>query len=484
MYKQRKDEISEKYSIKNFLNKCFSINNHGSSIKTELRAGITTFMAMAYIIVVNPIILSAAGMDYKSIFLATCMAAAVSTFLMGMVAKKPFGMAAGLGINSLVAFGVIVNMHQPWQIAMGLIFIEGFIVFLLVLTNLREMIMNSIPPSLKISIGVGIGMFISFIGFKIANIMVPSPENLIQFGNVFNPVFIVSILGLTIIGILMALKVKGSIFYGIVLTSFVAVFACFIGDFTHTSFNVFGNPNIPISITSLPAGSSNIPCNWNGHFIEIPTFQNFSTIGKLDIKGCLSLSFVPVIFALMMVDFFDSLGTVMALGTQAGLVDNKGKLRDIKKILAIDALGAMIGGFMGSSSNTAYVESSAGIIEGGKTGLTSVVVAGLFFMVMFFVPLAYFIPSAAIAPALIVVGFLMISMINNIDWDDFEESLPSFLTIITMTFTFSISKGIGFGFISYCVIKLANGKWREVKPLMWIVSIIFVVYFLSVANLL
>ena len=221
-----------------------------------------------------------------------------------------------------------------------------------------------------------------------------------------------------------------------------------------------------------------------GGLIELPNAQSLSTIGHLDILGALSFSFVPIIFALMMVDFFDSLGTVLAVGTQAGLVDKTGKLLDLKKVLSVDALGAMIGGFMGSSSNTAYVESSAGVSEGGRTGLTSVVVACLFLVAMLFVPLAFFIPSAATAPALIIVGFFMITMVKHIEWDDFEESLPAFLTITSMTFTFSISKGIGFGFISYCLIKLAAGKWREVHPLMWVVSLIFVVYFIFVSNML
>ena len=472
-----------KSSIISLLDEYFGISKYNSTVKTEIIAGLTTFMTMAYIIIVNPLILSSAGMDYNAVFVATCIAAAVSTLFMGVIAKKPFGMAAGLGLNSVVAFGVILTMHQSWQIAMGLIFIEGFLVFILVLTNLREMVMHAIPPSLKMSIGVGIGMFISFIGFKLANIVIDSPENLLKFGNVSNPVFIISIIGVIIIMVLMSRKIKGSIFFGILLTAIIAVIACLIADFNNVAFNVFQNPNLPSSITPLAAGASNLP-QWGGGLIELPNAQSVSTIGHLDILGALSLSFVPIIFALMMVDFFDSLGTVLAVGTQAGLVDKTGKLLDLKKVLSVDALGAMIGGFMGSSSNTAYVESSAGVSEGGRTGLTSVVVACLFLVAMLFVPLAFFIPSAATAPALIIVGFFMISMVKHIEWDDFEESLPAFLTITSMAFTFSISKGIGFGFISYCIIKLAVGKWREVHPLMWVVSLIFVVYFIFISNML
>ena len=473
-----------KNSFSSFIDEYFGVSKYNSTIKTEILAGFTTFMTMAYIIIVNPLILSSAGMDYKAVFVATCLAAAVATLSMGLIAKKPFGMATGLGLNSVVAFGLILTLHLSWEIAMGLIFLEGLLVFVLVLTNLREMVMHAIPHSLKMSIGVGIGMFISFIGFKLANIVIGSPENLLKFGDVTNPVFIISVIGIIIITVLMSLKIKGGILYGIILTTLIAIAACVVADMSHVTFNIFQNPNLSNSISPLAAGMSNLPQSFSNGILEVPNARSLSTIGHLDILGALSLSFIPIIFALMMVDFFDSLGTVLAVGTQAGLVDKTGKLLDLKKVLAVDALGAMIGGFMGSSSNTAYVESSAGVSEGGRTGLTSVVVACLFLVGMFFVPLAFYIPAAATAPALIIVGFFMITMIQRIEWDNFEEALPAFLTITSMTFTFSISKGIGFGFISYCIIKLAVGKWREVHPLMWIVSIIFIIYFIFVSNML
>ena len=237
-----------KSSIISIIDDYFGISKYNSTIKTEIIAGLTTFMTMAYIIIVNPLILSSAGMDYNAVFVATCIAAAVSTLFMGVIAKKPIGMAAGLGLNSVVAFGVILTMHQSWQIAMGLIFIEGFLVFILVLTNLREMVMHAIPPSLKMSIGVGIGMFISFIGFKLANIVIDSPENLLKFGNVSNPVFIISIIGIITIMVLMSRNIKGSIFFGIVFTAIIPVIACLIADFSNVAFNVFQNPNLPSSI--------------------------------------------------------------------------------------------------------------------------------------------------------------------------------------------------------------------------------------------
>ena len=270
-------------SIKSFVDQYFGISEHDSSIKTEIIAGLTTFMTMAYIIIVNPLILSTAGMDYKAVFVATCLAAAVTTLFMGVIAKKPFAMAAGLGLNSVVAFGVILTMNQSWQIAMGLIFIEGFLVFLLVLTNFREMVMHAIPPSLKMSIGVGIGMFISFIGFKLANIVIDSPENLIKFGDINNPVFIVSIIGIVSIIVLMSRRVKGSIFYGIVLTAIIPeIVACLIADYNNLAFNVFQNPNLPSTISPIASGIINLP-QWNGGLIELPNAQSVSTIGHISI---------------------------------------------------------------------------------------------------------------------------------------------------------------------------------------------------------
>jgi AGZA family xanthine/uracil permease-like MFS transporter len=347
--------------------------------------------------------------------------------------------------------------------------------------------MNSIPGSLKIAIGVAIGLFIAFIGFKDSGMMVANSSTFIAFGSMSNPVVIVSLIGLIVIMVLMALKVKGSILYGIILTALLAIAICFVANAMGIAFNVYGNTGIPAAMgAALPAGASNLP-SWGGSILEIPSAATLSTIGQLDIMGALKigvLTLVSLVFALGMVDFFDTMGTVVAVGGQAKLLDKDGKLPGLRNVLMVDSLAAMIGGFMGCSSNTTYIESASGVSAGGRTGLASVVTSVLFLLAMLLVPLAYLIPGAATAPALIIVGFLMITLVKDIPWDKLEEALPAFLTIAAMVFTFSISKGIGFGFISYCVIKTASGKWREVHPIMWIVAAVFALYFVFVSSII
>lgn len=497
MYEQEKKKVGGS-SLGTFLDTYFHITERKSSIRTEVLAGITTFMTMAYIIVVNPGILSTTGtgMNFQAVFVATCLAAALSTLLMGIVARYPFALAPGMGLNAVLTFGIVFGMHLSWQIAMALIFIEGFVILLLVLTNLRELIMNSIPASLKLAIGVAIGVFIAFLGFKDAGLMVANADTYVGFGSMSNPVVITALIGLIIITIFMALKFKGSILYGIILTSLIAIAICLVGNYAGFAFNVFGSNAVASAGAALPAGATNLP-TWGGNIIELPNAATLSSIGQLDFAGTLNMfwhngtflfdglvTLVSLVFALGMVDFFDTMGTVVAVGGQGGLLDKNGKLPGLRNVLAVDSLAAMIGGFMGCSSNTTYVESASGVGAGGRTGLASVVTAVLFLVAMLFVPLAYFIPGAATAPALIIVGFLMLSMIKDIPWEKFEEALPAFLTIVGMTFTFSISKGIGFGFISYCILKVATGKWREVHPVMWIVSIVFALYFIFVSNII
>lgn len=487
LYEQTKTKKAEGSSIGNFLDKYFQITERKSNIKTEVVAGLTTFMTMAYIIIVNPSILQNAGMNREAVFVATCLSAAICTLLMGIVAKYPLALAPGMGLNAVVTFGIVLGMHLSWQIAMALVFIEGLIIFVLVLTNLRELVLNSIPLSLKISIGVGIGIFIAFLGFKDSGLMVANADTYLGFGSMSNPAVIVAIIGLIIIMVLMALRVKGSILYGIILASIISLGICFVANYAGVAFNVYGNAGVPAIIgTALPAGLSNLP-SWPGAIIELPNAAMLSTIGQLDILGALKLApltLISLVFALGMVDFFDMMGTIVSIGGQAGLMDKNGKLPRIKEALGVDAAAAMIGGFMGSSSNTAYVESASGVSAGGRTGLASVVTAVLLLVAMLFVPLAYLIPGAATAPALIIVGFLMLTMIKNIPWEKFEEAMPAFLTIVAMVFTFSISKGIGFGFISYCVIKTSTGKWRDIHPIMWIVAAVFALYFIFVSSII
>ena len=501
MYQQKTPKGSGKSgSIVSIVDNYFQISERKSTIKTELLAGLTTFMTMAYIIILNPIILSAAGMDFTMVFVGTCVAAAVATLLMGVVAKYPFALASGMGLNSVLTYGVVIGLGLSWQTAMLMIVIEGAIITLLVLTNLREMVMDAIPRSLKLAIGAAIGLFIAYIGFMDAKIMVGNPVTLVQFGSLSNPIVIIAILTVISIAAMMALKIKGSILYGILISSVLALVLAFGANAAGLAFNVYGVQGVPAAIGALPAGTSNVPAaldvtTWLsggvagliGHIVAIPSLASFGmffgAFSQTAIQG-LSIAIIPVIFAFLMVDFFDTMGTVVAVGEQGRMLDKKGKLPGLKNVLLVDSVAAMIGGAFGASSVTTYVESASGVAQGGRTGLTAVTVALLFLAALFFVPLAYFVPMAAAAPALIIVGYLMITSIKDIAWDKIEDALPAFLTIVGMVFTFSISKGIGFGFISYCLIKVMSGKWKDVHPLMWIVSLIFLLYFIFVSHMI
>lgn len=470
-----------------FLDSYFHISERKSTLKLELLAGLTTFMTMAYIIILNPIILTAGGatgLDFKLVFVGTCFAAAITTIAMGVFAKYPFALAAGMGLNSVVAYGLILGMGLTWQQAMGIIILEGIIITVLVLTNLREMVMNAIPKSLKLAIGAAIGMFIAFIGFYDSKIMVGNPVTLIQFGNLANPFVMIAVLTLFIIIALMALKIKGSILYGIILSSVIALVVCLAANQMGYAFNAYGVQGVPSSIEALPAGLSNIPAGLTAQIVEIPDIGAFINVIIDVVKAIpsdLKLSLIPVILAIMMVDFFDTMGTVVAVADKGNLLDKNGKLPKLNRVLLVDSFAAVTGGLFGASSNTTYVESASGVAAGGRTGLAAVVVGLLFLVALFFVPLGYLVPTAAAAPALIIVGYLMITSIKDIAWDKIEDALPAFLTIAAMVFTFSISKGVGVGFISYVVVKVFSGKWKEVHPLMWLAAIMFVLYFVYVS---
>lgn len=471
-------------SFSAFLDSYFQITERKSTIKTELMAGLTTFMTMAYIIILNPIILSAAGLDFKLVFIGTCITAAVATIAMGVFAKYPFALAAGMGLNSVVAYGLIIGMGLTWQQAMGIIVLEGIIITILVITNLREMVMNAIPKSLKLAIGAAIGMFIAYIGFFDSKIIVDNPVTLIQFGDLTNPAVMMAIFTVFLIIAMMALKIKGSILYGIIISSILALVLSFAANGLGYAFNVYGVQGVPTGIEKLPEGLSNIPSGITATIAEIPDIGAFVNVIADIVKTIpedLTLGLIPVILAIMMVDFFDTMGTVVAVADKGNLLDKNGKLPRLNRVLLIDSLSAIMGGLSGSSSATTYVESASGVSAGGRTGLASVVVGLLFLMALFLVPLGYIVPMAAAAPALIIVGYLMITSIKDIAWDQIEEALPAFLTIVAMVFTFSISKGIGVGFISYVVIKVFSGKWKEIHPLMWLTAIMFALYFVYVS---
>ena len=416
---------------------------------TEVIAGMVTFMTMAYIIFVNPHIISAAGVPRDAAIITTCLAAGFATLLMGLFTNYPFALAPGMGLNAFLAFSVVVGMNVPWQVAMGIVFLEGLIILLLVLTNFREMVMDAISINLKRAIGVGIGLFIAFIGLQSSGMVVKSQATLVTFGSFTKPV-VVSAIGLVITAILMSKKIRGAILIGIFSTTIVAIFT--------------GLAKMPESLIAIPHASQ---------FITIGAAfdpQYFTQI--------FSLSLITVIFTFLLTDFFDTLGTVVAIGGEAGFLDSEGKVPRIKGVLVVDSLAAMMGGAFGCSYVTTYVESAAGVGEGGRTGLTAIVTGILFFLAIFFWPVVSIVPAAATAPALIVVGFLMMMVVKDIAWNEFTEAFPAFLTILTIPLTYSISKGIGYGFISYVIIKAFSGKFRDVHPLMYFVALLFALDFL------
>jgi AGZA family xanthine/uracil permease-like MFS transporter len=441
----------------------FRFSERGANFRTEVLAGLTTFMTMAYIVFVNPAILGTegTGLPITGVFFATCVAASAASIAMGVFANYPLALAPGLGINAIVAFTLILELGLSWQQAMAVIIVEGLLVTVLVLTNLREAVMNAIPMSLKLAIAVGIGLFIAFIGLKNAGIVIQNPDTYLALGDFTQGPVLLALFGLVLSLALVARGMRGGILIGILLTGVVGM--------------VFG-------IVPLPGG--------------VVDFRfDTSTIGGgvLAVPEVLRISLVPVIFALFMTDFFDTMGTVIAVGQEAKLLDESGRPPNLKSILLVDSLAAVGGGATGASSVTSYIESGAGVAEGGRTGLVSVVVGLLFLLALPFSPLVSVfggsIPvpgpqgegqifvSPVTAPALIVVGFLMMTAVRFIPWEDFDEAIPAFLTILTLPLTFNISYGIAFGFIAYVLIKLARGRPDEVHPLHYIVALLFALTF-------
>jgi len=427
----------------------FNIHERGSSVGTEVRAGVTTFLVMAYIIFVNPSILSAAGFDAPAVAAGTALVAGLLCILMGVVANVPIAMAAGLGINGAVAFGLVLTNGLTPEGAMGVIVLEGLIVLALVLVGLREAIMNAVPMALKRAIGVGIGLFILFIGFVDAGLIRqpvgdgPVPVEFV-FPNSMGAW--VALIGLLITVILYVRKVPGALVISILLTAAIGL--------------IIGFTEFPDTFTVTPS---------------------FATLGAFDLGNVFTqLGFVAAaltIFSFMLTDFFDTIGTATAIAEQAELTEEDGSIPGVGRLLFVDSLGAAAGGAAGVSSNTSYIESAAGVAEGGRTGLTSVVVGFLFLVAIFLSPLAGLIPVQATAPVLILIGFLMAHLIKGIDFDEIEEGFPALLTIVLMPLTFSITVGIGAGFVMFVLIKVVKGKAREIHPLMWVVAVAFLIYF-------
>ena len=424
----------------------FKLKANRTTVGREIAAGAVTFMAMAYIVFVNPKILAAAMGEelVPALAVATCFGAGIMSIIMGLASNYPFALASGMGLNAFLAYSVIIGMKVPWPTAMGIVFLEGAIITVLVMTNIREGVMNAIPMDLKRGIGVGIGLLIALIGLQNAKLVVSSPATMIAFGKL-GPEAMVAIIGLVVTALLMVKKVRGSFLIGILISTAAAA--------------ALGLVRLP---ASLVAGVRP---------------DHFKTFFALDIVGALRFGLLGTIFAFLITDFFDTMGTVVAVGEQAGFLNEAGKMPRLKNILLVDSLAALCGGLFGCSSVTTYVESAAGVGEGGRTGLTSVVVGVLFFLAVFFTPLVAIVPAYATAPALILVGFLLISGVRSIRWEDASTALPVFLTILMIPFTFSISKGIGCGFISFVLLKVLTGKVREVHPLMAVVALLFAVDF-------
>ena len=421
------------------LSKYFKFEERGTNLRTEILAGVTTFLAMAYIVIVNPGVFFAGGVNFGGVYIATIIAAVVGTLIMGAVANYPIAIAPGLGINAYMVYTVILSMGLPWQQAFGAAAIASGIFIVLSLTSFREMFINSIPESQKKAIAAGIGLFIALIGFRNGHIVMPSEATMVSFGSFSDHVFILTVAGLIITMLLMVLKVSGAVFLGMILT---AILAKFLGWW-----------ELPDEFFSMPSG-----------------FE--STFMQVQIGDIVQLA--PIIFTLLLVTLFDTTGTMLGIGRQAGLIKD-GHFPNLKSALLADSVASFIGAFCGTSPTSAYVESGTGVSAGGRTGFASVVTAALFIALIFFQPLAAAISSlpSVTAPALILTGCFMCANVATIDWNDYSEAFPAFFTLVLIPFTYSITTGIGIGIIFYVVLKMCTGKFTEVHPLLILMAILF-----------
>ncbi|MGX0119797.1 NCS2 family permease [Corynebacterium otitidis] len=458
------------------LDRFFSISARGSSVRTELRAGVVAFFAMAYIVILNPLILGdipdANGdvLEPAQVAAVTALAAGVMSIAFGLVARFPFGIATGLSINTLVAVTLVAGEGLTWPEAMGLVVVEGVVIVVLAVTGFREAVFNAIPASLKSAIGVGIGLFITLIGLVDAGFVTRVPDDaettvpvqLGDAGSIASWPTVTFLIGLVICGVLVVRQVRGGLFIGVVATTIVALI---VEQLTGTSEREgsewsFGVPELPDSLGGVP---------------------DLSLVGNVDLFGAFSrigaFTAAMLVFTLVLANFFDAMGTMTALGKQAGLVDEQGRLPNLRRALVVEGAGAIVGGVTSSSSNTVFADSAAGIGDGARTGLSTIVTGLLFIAAMFFTPLYEIVPIEAAAPVLVVVGCLMIGQIGDIDFSRLEVALPAFLTIVVMPFTYSIANGIGVGFIAHTVVLVAAGKARRIHWIMWLVSALFVVYF-------
>ena len=429
-----------------YIEKFFGLKKEGTDVKTEVLAGITTFMTMAYILIVNPVMLGDTGMDIGGVFTATALSALIATAMMGLYANLPFALAPGMGLNAFFAYTVVLGpMGKSWHFALTAVLIEGLIFIALSAVKGREAIFDAIPYNLKQAVSVGIGLFIAFIGLSGAGVVEVGNGTIVQLGNLTSGTALVTIIGILITGFLVAKNVSGALLIGIVVTTIVGI-----------PFAVTQLPETAAGLVSLPPSVKNVAFQFVG-FKEIFSWEMLITV-----------------FTFLFVDIFDTVGTLAGVATKANMLDENGRLPRVGKALMSDAVGTVSAACLGTSTVTTFVESASGVSEGGRTGLTALSTAGMFGIALFFAPLFTMVPSAATAPALIIVGLFMMSSIVNIDFDDFTESIPAFLTIIMMPFAYSIAEGIAFGMVSYVVLKAATGKWKDISLIMWILAFIFV----------
>ncbi|MCC5912309.1 MAG: NCS2 family permease [Clostridiaceae bacterium] len=435
------------------LDTMFKLKENNTNVKTEIIAGITTFITMAYILFVNPDILSAAGMDFNAVFMATCISAAIGTLIMGFHANLPFAQAPGMGLNAFFTYGVVLGMGYTWEQALAAIFISGIVFIILTVTGLRAAIVEAIPLYLKHAIGGGIGLFIALLGLKNAQIVVPYEATLVTLGDFTDPGVALAAIGLFITAILMVKRVRGAILIGILTTMLLGI------PFGVTDVSVGLNYSFDITPTLFK--------------MDLPGLLN---IGEAGIVGAIT-SVLTVVISFSLVDMFDTIGTLIGTGAKAGMLDEKGNLPNMNKALLADAVATSAGALLGTSTVTTFVESTAGVAEGGKTGLTAVTTGVLFILAILLAPFALMVPAQATAPALIIVGVLMMGTVTKVNFDDFTEAVPAFFTIAMMPFTFSIANGIAAGLIFYPITKIAAGKSKDVHAIIYVLAILFILRF-------
>ena len=428
------------------LERYFRLKENHTTVRAEFLGGLTTFITMAYIVVVNPQILAKTGMPVDGVVFATCIASAVATLVMGLYANYPIALAPGMSLNAYFTYSVCLGMHVPWQTALGVIFFSGIFFLILTISRVREQIVNGIPDCLKHSTAAGIGMFIAFVGLRNANLVVANPATFVSLGSFSNREAQLACVGLAIMLILMTRRITGAILIGVVATTLLGIFRGM--------------------------------ATWPEHILSLP--HPAATWLKLDLRGALHLGLLEIVFVFLFVDLFDNVGTLLGVCEQGGFVKD-GKIPRVGRALVSDAVGTIFGALTGTSTVTSYIESAAGVAAGARTGLSNIIVAGLFLLAAFFAPLAAAIPGYATAPALIVVGALMTESIGRVAWADFTDAIPAFVTLLATPLTFSIATGLSLGLISYTLVKVAAGKFREVSPVIWILTVLFVLRYVYLA---